>query len=215
MRVFNSTIGRVRDGQMEAAIAIAGEAATLVGRHGGDVRFFLAGAGGDINSTLFSIDYDSPEAMGQAFDALATDADLPALMARLNAAGSPSEITAQIIGMELPVTQTQNPGKGSILEVHTGKIDPSRIEEAISQDAEVCAFVEANGAVNARLLQLTYAGPASGMTAFTWELENMQAHARLASAWFSPAGLALQATMTSGDPANVPVSSALYNEVPL
>jgi len=215
MRVFNSTIGRVKDGQTEAAIAIAGEAAKLVSRHGGDVRFFLAGAGGDINTTLFSIDYDSPEAMGQAFDGLATDADLPALMARLNAADSPSEITSQIIGMELPVGQTQNPGKGSILEVHTSRVNPSRVGEAVADAAEVCAFVEANGAVNARLLQLTYAGPASGMTAFTWELENMQAHARLAAAWFSPAGVALQAKMMTDDPASVPVSSALYNEIPL
>jgi len=86
---------------------------------------------------------------------------------------------------------------------------------SLATDAEVCAFVEANGAVNARLLRLTYAGPASGMTAFTWELESMQAHARLAAAWFSPAGVALQAKMMTADPASVPVSSALYNEIPL
>ena len=68
MRVFSSTIGKVRDGQMDGVVATAGEAAKLVGRHGGDVRFFLAGAGEEVNSTLFSIEYDSPEALGRAAD---------------------------------------------------------------------------------------------------------------------------------------------------
>jgi hypothetical protein len=89
------------------------------------------------------------------------------------------------------------------------------MDEAIAQAAAVCEFVEANGAVNARLLQLTYAGLASGMTAITWELENMQAQARLGSQWFSDAGLQLQAKSYEANPASMPISSALYNRVPL
>jgi len=81
--------------------------------------------------------------------------------------------------------------------------------------AEVCEFLEANGALNARLLQLTYAGMASGMTALTWEVENMQAQANLGSAWFSDAGLALQARTNGANPASMPISSALYNRIPL
>jgi hypothetical protein len=53
---------------------------------------------------------------------------------------------------------------------------------------------------------------------FPWALggaENMVAHARMASAWFSDAGVALQAKMMTTDPASVPVASALYNEIPL
>jgi len=215
MRVFYSTISKVRDGQMEGAVAMAGEAAKLVGRHGGDVRFFLAGAGEEVNSTLFSIEYESPEALGRVFDELADDTELQAFMTRLNGTGSPTVITSQNMAMEMPIGRTPKAGKGGILEVHTGRVNPGRMEEVISQSAEVCEFVEANGAVNARLLQLTYAGPASGMTAFTWELENMRAHAHMAAAWFSQAGLALQARMMTANPASVPVSSALYNEIPL
>jgi hypothetical protein len=215
MRVFYTTTSKVRDGQMEGAVAVAGEAAKLVSRNGGDVRFFLAGAGEEVNSMVFSVEYESPEALGRAFDALGDDADLQAFMTRVNGPKSPTVITAQSMGMELPIGRTPKPGKGSVLEAHTGRVNPGRIEEVISQSAEVCEFVEANGAVNARLLQLTYAGLASGMTVLTWELENMQAHARAAAAWFSEAGLALQAKMMTADPANVPVSSALYNEIPL
>ena len=215
MRVFNSTIGKVRDGQMEDAVAVAGEAAKLVGRHGGDVRFFAAGAGQEVNSTLFTISYDSPEAMGRGFDELGADAELQAFMTRLNGPKSPSVITAQSMGIEVPIGRTPKSGAGSVLEVHTSRVNPGRMEEVIAQAAEVCKFVEANGAVNARLLQLTYAGPRSGLTLLAWELENMQAHARLGSAWFEKAGLALQAKTMTANPASEQVGSGLWNEIPL
>jgi len=38
------------------------------------------------------------------------------------------------------------------------RIVPGRIAEVISQAAEICEFVESNGADNARLVQLSYAG---------------------------------------------------------
>ena len=215
MRVFNSTIGKVKDGQLEAAVGVAAEAAKVVGRHGGDIRFYVAGAGAEINSTLFSIEYESPEALGRAFDALGADTELQAFMARVNAPNSPTVLTAQAMGMELPLGRSPKAGRGSILEVHSSRINPGRMEEAHSEAAEVCEFVEANGAVNARLLQLTYAGLGSGLTIFTWEVENMQAHARMASAWFTDAGLALQARSMTATPATVQVSSELWSEVPL
>jgi hypothetical protein len=49
----------------------------------------------------------------------------------------------------------------------------------------------------------------------TWEVENMQTHARMASAWFTDAGLALQAKSMTANPASVQVSSELWNEIPL
>jgi hypothetical protein len=64
-------------------------------------------------------------------------------------------------------------------------------------------------------VQLTSAGMSSGMTAFTWELENMAAHARLGAAWFSDAGLALQARTNGSNPSSTSLSSALYNRIPL
>ena len=61
MRVFHSTNGKVQGGQLEAAIAVAGEAAKLLSPHGGQIRFFLAGAAGEeVNGTVFSQEYESP-----------------------------------------------------------------------------------------------------------------------------------------------------------
>ncbi len=216
MRVSQAVVAQVKGGQVEAAVAAAIEAAGLVGRHGGDVHLYMTGVAGEqVNSTVFSMEYESPEALGAAFDAMAEDAELQALSMRLSGPDSPSEITSVSMAMEIPLGRDPKQGQGGILEVHTGKPNPGRMAEAVAQAAEVCEFVEANGALNARLLQLTYAGMASGMTAFTWEVENMQAQARLGSAWFSDAGLALQAKMMGANSASTPISSALYNRIPL
>ena len=216
MQVFHSTNGKVQNGQVEAAVASAVEAAKLLGPHGGDVRFYLTLAGGeDVNGTLFSQEYESPEALGAAFDSLTDNPELQALMARLNSPGSPTVITSQSMGIEVPLGRTPKAGRGSILEVHTSHINPGRFEEAIAETAEVCAFVEANGAVNARAIQLTYAGMASGLLALVWEHENMAAQARSAAAWSTDAGVALQMRSMGASPATTRVTSALYNEVPL
>jgi hypothetical protein len=150
-----------------------------------------------------------------ASDALNEDTELQALLNRLNAPGSPIVITSQSMGMEMPIGRTPKAGRGSILEVHTLHVTPGRVEDAIAEAAEVCAFVEANGAVNARLIQLTYAGLASGLMALTCEHENMRAHARAGEAWFSDAGQALQMKSMGAAPATTRVMSGLYNEVPL
>ena len=65
------------------------------------------------------------------------------------------------------------------------------------------------------MLQLTYAGMSSGLTAMLWEHENMAAHARMAAGWFTEAGLALQAKSRSAEGPGVLVGSMLYNEIPL
>lgn len=216
MRVFHSTNGKVQGGQLEAAVATAAEAAKLLGSHGGDIRFFTTLAGGeDVNGTLFSQEYESPEALGAAFDALVDDAELQALLSRLNAPGSPTLMTSQSMGIEMDLGRTPKAGRGSILEVHTSHINPGRSDDAMTEAAEVCAFVEKNGALNARCIQLTYAGMASGMVALVWEHENMAAQARTGAAWLTDAGVALQMRSMGSAPATTRVTSALYNEVPL
>ena len=215
MRVFSSISGKTRDGRIEETVAIASEAAKLIGRHGGDVRFFVVGAGDEAGTTLFNVEYESPEAMGRAIDKLAGDEDLAKFASRVNGPKSPTVMTAETIGMEVPTGRTPKAGRGSILEVHTATPNPGRMEQVVADAAEICEFVEANGAVNARLVQLTYAGPATGIVAFSWELENWAAHARMSAAWFSPAGLALQAKLMTEDPASVTGAGSLYSEIPL
>ena len=173
MRVNNTVISQVKDGRIEEAVGVGMEAAKLVGRHGGEVRAFLSTAAGEqVDTILFTMEYESPEELGRAMDALAADSELQAFVARISAPGSASVITSQSMGMELPI-RTPKAGRGNILEVHTSKVHPGRLEEFLSDAVEVCEFAESNGAVNARVIQLTYAGLASGMVAFCWELESI------------------------------------------
>lgn len=102
-----------------------------------------------------------------------------------------------------------------MLEVHTSSVLPGRMDDFLAQSVDVCDFVEAHGAVNARILRLSYAGAASGLIALTWEVENMAAHATLGSAWFADDGIALQTRSGSADAPSITVSSALYNSIPI
>jgi hypothetical protein len=184
-------------------------------RKGAGLQPPFGGTPTDSSVGQFCQEYESPEALAEAFDALADNTELQALLNRLNVPGSPTLITSQSLGMEMPIGRSPKAGRGSILEVHTSHITPGRAEDAIAEAVEVCDFVEANGAVNARLLQLTYAGMASGLMVFAFEHENMRAHARSSAAWFTDAGMAIQMKSMSTAPAATRVMSALYNEVPL
>ena len=213
MKAFFSTTARVLEGQLDTAIATTADAAKVVGRHGGEVRFFMAIAAGEqVDSTLFSIEYESPEALAEAFDAMNADPELHRI--RTEARGSAQ--TSASMGIEVPTGHTPTPGRGSILEIHASQVKPGRMGEFLTDAADVCAFVEANGALNARVLQLTYAGMSSGITSLIWEHENMAAAARVGAAWFTEAGLAIQAKGPGAtDGSSVTVASMLYNEVPL
>lgn len=215
MRAFYSTTARVHDGQLEKSIASSAAAKKVVGRHGGDVRLFVSVAAGEqADSTLFSVEYDDAEAMGRAFDAMNADPDLNKI--RGSVAGL-STITSTAMGYELPTGYTSKGGRGTVLEIHNFQVKPGRMEEFLATAAESCAFIEANGGLNATVLQLAYAGLATGLACLAWQHENMEAHARTAAAWSTDAGMAIQAKTGpfAADPAIVASGSMLLTEVPL
>jgi hypothetical protein len=215
MRAFYSTTARVHEGQLEASIATAAAGKKVVGRHGGDVRLFVAVAAGEqAESTLFAVEYEDAEALGRAFDAMNTDPDLN--VTRASGAGL-STVTSASIGYELPIAFTSNRGRGSVLEIHSFHVKPGRMEEFLATAAETCAFVEANGGLNALVLQLAYAGMATGLVSLVWQHENLAAHARMSAAWNSDAGIAIskQTGPLAADPPIVAAGSMLFSEVPL
>ena len=89
------------------------------------------------------------------------------------------------------------------------------MDDFVTQSAEVCDFVEDHGAVNARAIQVTYGGLASGVTVVTWEVEDMRHHAELAAAWFSDAGQAITTRAMGASAPTTTLSSALYTAIPL
>ena len=215
MRVMYTTVAQVKTGQMEAAIGLAAESAAIMRRHGADVRLFLSAAAGEqIDTTLMSLEFESPDAMAEAFDSVGEDTEQQAFMARLHSPDAPTVMTNQAMSMVLPIRAPAE-GQGGLLEVHTNTVHPGRFEDYVAQSLEVCDFVEANGAVNARVIQLTYAGMASGMSAITWEVENWRAQAGLGAAWMSDAGIALQEKANGANAPSASLSSAIYMSIPI
>ena len=93
---------------------------------------------------------------------------------------------------------------------------PGRLEEFLTDAVEVCEFAEANGAVNARVIELTYAGLASGMVAFCWELERHErARQDVGGLVHRRRNRVLQAKGTCADATSTMISSALYRDIPL
>ena len=212
MKAFFSTTGKVHPGQLDAAIASSADGAKVVGSHGGDVRFYLEIASGEqAETTLFSVEYESPEDMARAMDEMNTDPELHRL--RTTAAGS--TLVSTTMGIELPTGHTSKGGRGNILEVHLSTVTPGRMEQFVSETADVSAFVEANGALNARALQLTYAGMSSGLVCMLWEHTDMAAQAKVGAAWFTKPGLAIQEKGLGANAASTRAGSMLYHEIPL
>ena len=177
---FHSTNGKVQGGQLDAAVATASEAAKLLGTQGGEIRFFLTlAAGEDVNGTLFSQEYESPEALGAAFDALGDDAELQALLARLSAPGSPTVHHVAVHGhRDAPRANPESRSRQHPRSPHQPHQPWTSPRMRSLKRRRSAPSSRTTSAVNARCIQLTYAGMASGMVALIWEHENMAAQAR-------------------------------------
>jgi hypothetical protein len=213
MRAFFTTMSKVGPGQLDTAIATAADAAKVVGAHGGDVRlFYPLAAGEQVDTTLFTVEYDSVETMAAAFDELNRDPEVHRLRTLAASGGTQ---TSTSMSIEVPTAHAPGGGRGSVFEVHVVEVVPGRVEHALADAADVCDFVEANGAINARVVQLAYSGRSSGQLAMFWEHEDMAGNARLSAAWFGETGLKLQARSTGAHAPTTRLGSYLYNEVPL
>ena len=213
MRTYFTTMSRVGNGQLDTAIATAADAAKVVGAHGGEVRLYYALAAGEaVDTTAFTVVYDSLEDMAAAFDELNRDPEVHRLRTLSSAGGTQVSVSTSI---EVPTSHTPGGGRGNILEVHALPGVPGRLEHAVADAGDILAFVERNGAINARLIQLVYSGSTSGQMAMLWEHENMASSARVGAAWFEAEGLTLQARGTGAHAPTTRVGSYLYNEIPL
>jgi hypothetical protein len=128
--------------------------------------------------------------------------------------GVAMRVTHAVIGKVQP--GSSNGGRGAVVEVHLSPPVPGRLEAALAMCAKVCEFAEANGAVNARTFQLSYAGMLSGVWGESWETADWLVSGRLGTAWMSdPTGLEIQTRSLGVDSPSTQVSSAVYQDIPL
>lgn len=217
-RVLDSVVGRVKPGRMEDHLAMGVEVVKLMDRLGAqNPRLAMAVATGEPAGTFtFSTEYASGEAWGEISDAINADAEFQAFIQRVSAPEAPSDILQFTTATEVALREN-NPTLGNVIEVHVTRPVPGKFEEGLAQAARVCELVEQNGATNARLWQLGYAGLGSGVQMMSWETADMKTQGRLQDAWErvpEMAEIAVQARFGAQITAT-PVFDGLYQVVPI
>jgi hypothetical protein len=218
MTVIYSTVSRARPGRRADAVAVTTEARKLLERDGAtDCRLSMAATAGEASGTLvFTMQFDTNEAYGLFADRAAEDQDLMALTDRLDREDGPVVVEAQSLGLEIPLDRPASAGRGSIIEAYLSRPVPGRFDAALDLARQAFDFVEANGAVNARLFTLLSAGSMTDALVASWEFESMRALGRMGDAYLSdPAGQALMQAMTASDAPATTISSGIYTEIPI
>ena len=178
MTVINSTIGTIKPGRYEDFVSQGLEVSKLMERLGAtNVRLLTAGVAGEQQGRwVFNTEHTDLEQYGAFVDHLLADAEMLALMSRLQAPDNAVTLEQQSVAVEIPLgrdTKTTTPGP--IVETHVTRVNPGGLDRSLAEAKQACDFIEAHGARNARLCQLLYAGSFSGTYMVTWEFENMRA----------------------------------------
>jgi hypothetical protein len=218
MTVMQTTVTRAKPGRRHDAIALALEASKLLERHGADdSRLLAAQVAGEATGThVFTTQFENGEAWGEFTDSLSADAELDALMGRVERADGPVVMESMSIGTEIPLGRDGPTERGAVIEAYISRALPGRFEGALQLGGAVFDFVERHGATSCRLLQLSSAGSLSECLVASWELENARAVGRLGDAFGTdPEGQRIMEMLTGIEGPIVTVSSGIYVEIPL
>ncbi len=217
MAIIQSSISRVKPGRLEDVMSMTRELSKINERLGVTTGRLLTAtlAGESTGLNVYSTEFEDMEAYVDYAEAAGQDAEIQTLLARAQSAESPVVIEQQSLASEIPLGRTPRRGRGSVVEIHVSRPTPGYIEAAMAMARRVCDFVESNGATNARVFRLGYAGLGSGLLMSSWEFGSVRAWGRLSGAWENdPEGLAIASSVTEADPATTIVFSGLYNEIP-
>jgi hypothetical protein len=218
MTVISSAQSVVQPGRWEDAIALSGEVAKVLERHGAsDNRLMTAATAGEATGTcLFLSEYPNMEAYGSASDAVLADAELNSIMERIRGSKSPIVLTGQSLASEIPLERKGNTNRGQYVEVHISRPTPGEMDKLIDLSREVADFVEAHGATNAQLSTITAAGSFAGSVSMSWEFPTMRALGKLGDLWMSdPKGLAIYQSSISAKPSSTEIFSGVYQVIPI
>jgi hypothetical protein len=218
MTVTQSIITRPKPGRRHDAVALAVEASKLLERHGADdCRLLDASVAGEMSGChVFTTEFENGASWGEFTDSLFADAELQALLDRVERDDSPIVTVAMSIATEIPLGRNASTRRGSAVEAYISRVLPGRFEGAVGLANIVFDFVEAQGGSNCRLSQMSSAGSMTDCLVASWELENMRAVGRLGDAYASePEGQRIMEMLTGTDGPITPVASGIYADIPL
>jgi hypothetical protein len=218
MSLVQTTVTKARPGRRHDAVALGIEAAKLLERHGADDSRLMAAevAGEQTGMHVFSTEFENAEAWGEFSDSLAADAELEALLGRVEAADSPVDMVSMSIANDIPLGREGPDDRGAVLEAYISRLVPGRFEAALQLAMTVFDFVEAHGGSGCRLMQLSSAGMLTECLVATWELESMKELGRLGDAYGNePEGIHILELLTGANGPVTPVTSGIYRVIPL
>jgi hypothetical protein len=218
MSIMQTTVTRAKPGRRHDAIAMAVEASKLLERHGADdSRLLAAQIAGEVTGThVFTTEFADGEAWGEFNDSLAADAELEALMDRVDRDDSPVVMESMSVGNEIPLEREGSTDRGAVVEAYISRALPGRFTGALELAVAVFDFVETHGASNCRLLQLNSAGMLTECLVASWELATMKDVGRLGDMLGTdPDGQRIMETLTGANGPITTVSSGIYRVIPL
>jgi hypothetical protein len=218
MTVMQTTVTRPKPGRRHDAVALALEASKLLERHGADNSRLLAAqvAGEATGSHVFTTEFENAEAWGEFMDSLNADAELEALLTRVEREDSPVVMESMSLGSEIPLGRDGPTDRGALVEAYISRAVPGRFAGALELATVVFAFVEQQGGTNCRLIQLNSAGSLTDCLVASWELANMKALGALGDAYGTePEGQRIMEMLTGANGPVTPVASGIYAEIPL
>src|SRR5436305_5728204 len=128
MSIMQSTVTRAKPGRRHDAIAMALEASKLFERHGADdSRLLAAQIAGEVTGThVFTTEFADGEAWGEFSDSLTADAELEALLDRVERDDSPVVMESMSVGNEIPLGRGGSTDRGPVVEVYVSRALPGR-----------------------------------------------------------------------------------------
>ena len=218
MTVMQTTVTRPKPGRRHDAIALALEASKLLERHGAaDNRLLVAQTAGEATgSNVFTTEFENGEAWGEFMDSLNADAELEALLDRVEREDSPVVMETMSLGSVIELGREGPTARAALVEAYISRVNPGRFEAALELGSTVFDFVERHGGTNCRLTQLNSAGSLTECLVASWELDSMKSIGRLGDAYANDAeGQRILETLTATDGPVFPVMSGIYAEIPL
>jgi hypothetical protein len=218
MSLIQSTVTRAKPGRRHDAVAMAVEASKLLERHGADdCRLLAAQIAGEMTGThVFTTEFADGLAWGEFNDSLAADAELEALLDRVERADAPVDMLSMSVGNEIPLGRSGPDERGAVVEAYISRTVPGRFEAGLELAVAVFDFVEAHGASRCRLMQLTNAGMLTDCMVASWELDDMKAVGRLGDAYGTESdGQRIFGELVAANGPVTPVSSGIYRVIPL
>lgn len=218
MPLVQTTVTKARPGRRREAVALGLEAAKLLKRHGAPESRLLAAdlAGEAVGTHVFTTEFEDGEAWGAFNDSLAADAELEALMDRVEAGDSPVDVVSMSVGNEIPLGRSGPADRGAVVEAYISRAIPGRFESALELAVDVFTFVEAHGGSACRLMQLSSAGMLTDCLVASWELPDMTTLGRLGDAYGTdPEGQRIFGMLTGASSPITPVTSGIYRVIPM